>query len=171
MKQLDIDEERRRRDREKSAKYRRENPEKWKEIDRRAKLKAKQDPEKVLRRLTYQKQYREENRRALSDRERQRRFGITPERYSELSESQNGACAICKQPETATRLGKVKALAVDHCHQSGAIRGLLCADCNTGIGKLKENIDIFQSAIQYLEYHSRHSNHPTGLADAAQTDG
>jgi hypothetical protein len=165
------DEDRRRKGREKSAKYRRDNPEKWKEIDRRAKLKARQDPEKALQVLTYQKQYREENRKTLSDKERQRKFGIIPERYSELSESQNGACAICKQPETATRLGKVKALAVDHCHQSGAIRGLLCADCNTGIGKLKENIDIFKSAIQYLEYHSRHQSHPTGLADAAQTDG
>jgi hypothetical protein len=165
------DEERRRKDRERSAKYRRENPEKWREIDRRAKRKARQDPEKILQRLTYQKQYREENRRTLSDKERQRKFGITPERYSELLKSQNGTCAICKQPETATRMGKVKALAVDHSHQSGAIRGLLCADCNTGIGKLKENIDIFLSAIQYLKYHSRQPNHPTGLADAAQTDG
>lgn len=165
------DEERKRKYRERSAKYRRENPEKWREIDRRAKRKARQNPERILQRLTYQKQYRDENRKTLSDKERQRKFGITPERYSELLESQNGACAICKQPETATRLGKVKALAVDHCHQSGAIRGLLCADCNTGIGKLKENIDIFNSAIQYLEYHSRQQNHPTGLADAAQTDG
>ena len=147
------DEERKCRDREKSAKYRRENPEKWKEINRRAKCKAKQDPEKTLQVLTYQKQYREKNRKTLSDKERHRKFGITPERYSELLGFQNGACAICKQPETATRLGKVKALAVDHCHQSGSIRGLLCADCNTGIGKLKEDVDIFQSAIQYLKYH------------------
>ena len=165
------DEERKRRGREKSAQYRRDNPEKWREIDRRAKLKARQDPEKNLQTLTYQKQYRENNRRVLSDRERQRRFGITPEGYSELLKSQNGTCAICKQPETATRLGKVKALAVDHCHQSGAIRGLLCADCNTGIGKLRENTSIFLSAIRYLDYHSRQLNHPTGLADAAQTDG
>jgi len=47
-------------------------------------------------------------------------------------------------------MGKVKALAVDHCHQSGAVRGLLCADCNMGIGKLKEDPLVFQSAIQYL---------------------
>ena len=167
MKQSD--EERRRKDRERSAKYRRENSEKWREIDRKAKRKAAQNPEKSLQKLTYQQQYREENRRTLSDKERQRRFGITPERYSELLKFQNGTCAICKQPETATRMGKVKALAVDHCHQSGAVRGLLCADCNMGIGKLKEDPLVFQSAIQYLS--SRHPNHPTGLADAAQTDG
>jgi len=155
MKQSD--EERRRRNREKSAKYRRENPEKWKEIDRRAKLKLRQNPEKNLQKLTYQQQYREENRKALSDKERQRRFGITPEEYSDLFKSQNGTCAICKQPETATRLGKVKALAVDHCHQSGVVRGLLCADCNMGIGKLKEDKNILFSAIQYLERHSEQS--------------
>ena len=164
-------EDRRAKDRERTAKYRRENPEKVKEIQKRSQDRIKDNPERLSKLREWQSQYRENNRRALSDGERQRRFGITPERYSELLESQNGACAICKQPETATRLGKVKALAVDHCHQSGAIRGLLCADCNTGIGKLKENIDIFKSAIQYLEYHSRHQSHPTGLADAAQTDG
>jgi len=156
MKQSD--EERRRRNREKSAKYRRENPEKWKEIDRRSKLKLRQNPEKNLQKLTYQQQYREENRKALSDKERQRRFGITPEGYSDLFKSQNGTCAICKQPETATRLGKVKALAVDHCHRSGVVRGLLCADCNTGIGKLKENKNILLSAIQYLDKHSEQSS-------------
>lgn len=145
------DEERKFRNRERSAKYRRENPEKWREIDRRAKSKARENPEQVLKIREYQKQYREVNRRALSDKERKRKFGITPEKYAEIFRSQNGVCAICKQPETATRLGKVKALAVDHCHKTDVVRGLLCADCNTGIGKLKEDKSIFLSAIQYLE--------------------
>lgn len=144
------DEDRKRKAREKSAKYRRDNPEKWKEIDRRAKSKARQNPEKASRIRDYQKQYREDNRKALSDRERKRRFGITPERYSEMFQSQNAVCAICQQPETATRLGKVKALSVDHCHKTGAIRGLLCSDCNTGIGKLKDDPSVLQSAIRYL---------------------
>lgn len=164
-------EDRRAKDRERTAKYRRENPEKVKEIQKRSQDRIKDDPERLSKLREWQTRYREKNRSALSDGERQRKFGITPERYSELLKSQNGTCAICKQPETATRLGKVKALAVDHCHQSGAIRGLLCADCNTGIGKLRENTSIFLSAIQYLEYHSRQTSHPTGLADAAQTDG
>jgi hypothetical protein len=164
-------EERRAKDRERTAKYRRENPEKVKEIQKRSQDRIRDDPERLSKLRGWQTQYREQNRRALSDGERHRKFGITPEGYSELLKSQNGTCAICKQPETATRLGKVKALAVDHCHQSGAIRGLLCADCNTGIGKLRENTSIFLSAIRYLDYHSRQLNHPTGLADAAQTDG
>ena len=67
--------------------------------------------------------------------------------------AQNGVCAICSQPETATRHGRIKALAVDHDHINGNVRGLLCADCNTGIGKLKENRDIMVSAIRYLDKH------------------
>ena len=162
-------EDRRAKDRERTAKYRRENPEKVKEIQKRSSERIKDDPERLGKLRNWQQRYRDQNRRALSDGERQRRFGITPERYSELLKLQNGTCAICKQPETATRLGKVKALAVDHCHQSGAVRGLLCADCNMGIGKLKDDPLVLQSAIQYLS--SRYSSHPTGLADAAQTDG
>ena len=143
--------ERRAKDRERTAKYRRENPEKIKEIQKRSYDRQKSDPDRIEKLRDWQKRYREKNRKALSDSERKRRFGITPERYADLFRSQNGACAICKNPETATRLGKVKALSVDHCHKSGAIRGLLCSDCNTGIGKLKDDPTILRSAIQYLE--------------------
>jgi hypothetical protein len=145
--------ERRRKDRERTAKYRRENPEKIKVIQKRSTERIKNNPGRLEKLRGWQKQYREENRKALSDGERKRRFGITPERYSELLKSQNGVCAICNQPEIATRLGKVKALAVDHCHKSGKIRGLLCSDCNTGIGKLKDDPKVLLAAIQYLTYH------------------
>ena len=117
--------ERRAKDRERTAKYRSKNPEKIKEIQKRSYDRLKSDPNRIEKLREWQKQYREKNRKALSDGERKRRFGITPERYAELFKSQNGTCAICKIPETATRLGKVKALSVDHCHKSGAIRGLL----------------------------------------------
>lgn len=142
--------ERRAKDRERTAKYRKENPEKIKEIQKRSKERMKNDPNRLEKLREWQKRYRENNRKALSDGERKRRFGITSEQYVDLFNSQNGACAICKNPETATRLGKVKALSVDHCHKTGVIRGLLCSDCNTGIGKLKDDIKILRSAIQYL---------------------
>ena len=142
--------ERRAKNRERTAKYRSENPDKIKEIQKRSYDRLKNDPDRIEKLREWQKQYREKNRKALSDGERKRRFGITPEKYAELFKSQNGTCAICNNPETATRLGKVKALSVDHCHKSGAIRGLLCSDCNTGIGKLKDDVKILQSAIQYL---------------------
>ena len=147
--------ERRFKDRERTAKYRSENPEKVKEIQKRSQARLKSDPDRLEKLREWQRRYRENNRKALSDGERKRKFGITPEKYAELFKSQNGACAICKQPETATRLGKVKALSVDHCHKTSVIRGLLCSDCNTGIGKLKDDPKVLQSAIQYLEF-SRH---------------
>ena len=81
-------------------------------------------------------------------------FGISLAEYNQMLLDQNNVCAICKHPETHMRNGKVKALAVDHHHGTGKIRGLLCADCNTGIGKLKDSPDVLQSAIEYLRKHS-----------------
>ena len=150
--------ERRAKYRERTAKYRRENPEKVKEIQKRSAERIKDDPDRLEKLREWQKRYREKNRKALSDGERKRKFGITPSEYAELLKSQNGLCAICNNPETATRLGKVKTLSVDHCHKTNAVRGLLCSDCNTGIGKLKEDKSIFISAIRYLEYHSEQSS-------------
>ena len=137
-----------------AAKYRENNRDKIREINRRSHAKARQNPEKVEAIRAYQASYREQNRDVLSDRERERKFGITRHEYAEMFHFQNGGCAICSKPETATRNGKIKALAVDHDHQTGKVRGLLCADCNQGIGKLKEDRSIFISAIQYLDKHS-----------------
>lgn len=146
-----MSEARKQKDRERAAKYRRSNPDKIREINRRSHERAKEDPERLLKLRAYQKSYREKNQKLLSDKERERRFGITRQEYAELFHRQDGKCAICKQPETAMRLGKVKALAVDHDHKTGRVRGLLCSDCNTGIGKLKDDTKILQSAIRYLE--------------------
>jgi hypothetical protein len=144
------EEDRRAKNRERAARYRKANPEKAKEISRRANAKRRAHPEisEVIR--DYQARYREANAETLRHKERERKFGITRQEYEQFFKSQNGVCAICKKPETATRLGVVKSLAVDHCHSTGKIRGLLCSDCNTGIGKLKDDIKILQNAIQYL---------------------
>lgn len=85
-------------------------------------------------------------------------FGISLDEYREILESQRGVCKICGKPETEMRLGKVKELAVDHCHETGFIRGLLCAKCNCGIGNFKENIDSLKNAITYLEENSKKIN-------------
>ena len=137
-----------------AAEYRRKNPDKIREIRRRANAKARKNPEWVDATRVRQAEYRAGNREVLRDKERQRRFGITRYDYAEMFRLQNGVCAICSQPETATRNGRVKALAVDHDHSTGKVRGLLCADCNTGIGKLKEDRNTFLSAIKYLDLHS-----------------
>ena len=75
------------------------------------------------------------------------RYGITIEEYNRLLKKQRGRCAICKLSEDE----HTNSLAVDHCHSTGNIRGLLCARCNTGIGMLKDNIEVLKSAITYLE--------------------
>ena len=144
--------DKREKERLRAAMWRSENREKAREISRRSNEKRKAENPELVR--AYQLSYREKNREILGDKERQRRFGITRQEYAEMFHRQNGVCAICSQPETATRLGKVKALSVDHNHKTGSVRGLLCSDCNTGIGKLKEDRNIFLSAIQYLDEHS-----------------
>jgi len=76
-----------------------------------------------------------------------RRFGITLDQFNEMYKKQEGKCLICNATESM--LGH--RLAVDHCHTTGKIRGLLCKSCNMGIGNLKENVDNLQNAIKYLK--------------------
>ena len=70
-----------------------------------------------------------------------RKYGITLEQYRTMSDTQNDKCAICKDTTK---------LVVDHCHNTGAVRGLLCNNCNRGIGYLKDNKDNLKSAIDYI---------------------
>jgi len=74
-----------------------------------------------------------------------RRYGISYIEYNNLLIKQDYKCAICKTKELN------KNLSVDHNHNSGKIRGLLCNGCNTGIGLLKDNINNLESAINYLK--------------------
>ncbi len=80
-------------------------------------------------------------------------FGISLEQYNQMLLSQKGCCDICGNPETATRSGRIKALAVDHCHESGFIRALLCNACNVGLGAFGDDVDRMKAAIAYLEKH------------------
>lgn len=59
---------------------------------------------------------------------------------------QNGVCAIC-----ANTCNTGRNLAIDHNHETGAIRGLLCTKCNQGIGQFNENKELFFKAVEYLE--------------------
>ena len=76
------------------------------------------------------------------------KYGLTLEDYDELLESQGGVCAICNKPSHNYRR-----LAVDHDHETGAIRGLLCDKCNRGLGYFKDNRTTLLKAIEYLENH------------------
>lgn len=72
---------------------------------------------------------------------------ITKEEYDNMLQNQNGKCIICNNPP----LGFKKSLCLDHCHNTLKIRGLLCDNCNAGLGKFKDNIEILKNAILYLE--------------------
>lgn len=93
----------------------------------------------------------EKRRRSIRRDNLRSKFGMSLDDYDRMLEKQGGVCAICLQGETAVRSGVVLPLAVDHCHATGAIRGLLCVGCNTGIGSLKDDADLLRSAITYLE--------------------
>lgn len=84
-------------------------------------------------------------------------FRVSKKDYSNLLEIQNNVCAICNKPETIINGHKnriPKRLAIDHCHKTGKIRGLLCHKCNVSIGAMRESIKILQSAIEYLTKHN-----------------
>lgn len=94
----------------------------------------------------------EKYRKALRNRWYRNRYGISLLVYDTLLEKQNNVCAICFQPERGKNTkGVIKPLAVDHCHQTGKVRGLLCSHCNSILGQAKDNIETLASAIQYLK--------------------
>lgn len=99
----------------------------------------------------YSKDWRKNNPNYTRENDLKRHFGINIEQYNEMLKNQNGVCAICGKPETATNKGKIINLAVDHCHVSGKVRGLLCGNCNKGIGHLKDNPQTLRNAAEYLE--------------------
>ena len=80
------------------------------------------------------------------DRERWLRwkYGITSVEYDALYILQGGKCAICNVIPT-------KPLVVDHCHATHKVRGLLCSECNKGLGFLKDSVELLGCAIKYLE--------------------
>lgn len=93
--------------------------------------------------------------------ERKKRYGMPPGEYARMLAAQDGRCAICGTDDPAPR----KHFAVDHCQDTGAVRGLLCSNCNTGIGQLQHNRDIILSAIKYLQQYQPHPNAPVFDAD------
>lgn len=114
--------------RETAASYRKNNPEKVREW-------AKRNPDKIKAKSRRQ--------------ELKRNHNITQEEYEMLLNSQDGKCAIC-ETDKPNCLG-VEYLSVDHDHETGRIRGLLCQNCNMGIGHLKDNCKIVESALVYLK--------------------
>lgn len=96
---------------------------------------------------TYAKEYRIRKAESIRNSKLKLMHGITLEHYNKILNKQNGVCAICKCKETSK---KYNFLPVDHCHKTDTVRGLLCSNCNVGLGMFKDNITLLQSAIEYL---------------------
>ena len=79
-----------------------------------------------------------------------RMFGMSLEDYEQKAKAQNNVCVICKE---ACKSGKN--LAVDHDHNTGAIRDLLCGNCNGGLGKFQDSPELLEKAAEYLRKHGR----------------
>lgn len=73
-------------------------------------------------------------------------YGISLEEYNTLFTKQGGVCAICKGTESIN--GRL--MAVDHCHTTGKVRGILCSHCNRALGFFKDNTESLKAAIRYL---------------------
>lgn len=74
-------------------------------------------------------------------------YGISPERYQEMLIEHDNKCRICR----TDRPGGMGSWHVDHCHVTNVVRGLLCSNCNTALGKAKDSIAILQAMIDYLK--------------------
>ncbi|MGW4297314.1 endonuclease VII domain-containing protein [Micromonospora chersina] len=93
------------------------------------------------------------------------RYGLTPEDYDRKHAEQSGLCAICGTPETAvSKLGEPRMLSVDHNHQTGAVRDLLCGACNFMVGFLEKNPVDPHLFVAYLDRHRGYPGRvsPTG---------
>jgi len=82
-----------------------------------------------------------------------RRYGISIEKYNEMFEAQAGKCGICEKHQSELK----RALCVDHCHVTGAVRGLLCIKCNAGIGQLNSGA-LLDKAKEYLKINDPDTN-------------
>lgn len=120
----------------------RANREKWREqINAKRRERWKSDPEYRAKQLAQKRALPKEK---LREYHVKAYYGISPEEYNALLQKQSGRCAICEQPPKKT-------LHVDHCHETGRVRGLLCHFCNIGLGHFGEDIERMKRAIRYLE--------------------
>lgn len=98
------------------------------------------------------KSHREANPRRKKDLDLRYKFNITIEEFDAMLTAQGGVCAICGTDEPGGKGGAY--FAVDHNHETGEVRGLLCNRCNRAIGMLDEDPNVLRSAIEYLNKYS-----------------
>lgn len=92
--------------------------------------------------------WKKKNKEKLRNQHLKRTYGITLEEYNNMLIAQNNSCSICLISIEDTK--EKRNLAVDHCHTTGKIRGLLCMNCNKSLGLLKDNPLIVKNMLEYL---------------------
>ncbi len=93
------------------------------------------------------KQWRKDNPEKFLNARLKNYYGISLDDYKKMAAKQNDCCAICGEKERRVRRSR---MAIDHCHKTGVVRGLLCNNCNIGIGNLKDDPIILMKAVSYL---------------------
>lgn len=91
----------------------------------------------------YYQNNREKRIEQASSWQRKNKYGLTTQEYNNLNEQQEYKCAICEKKIS-------KGLYVDHCHDTGVVRGLLCHSCNIGLGHFKDRPELLRNAIKYI---------------------
>ena len=105
-------------------------------------------PIKTAQRRAWNAANRDKQKAANERMHLKRAYGMTLEAYRTLADAQGGRCAACGEvPSGAGHCGR---LHVDHDHDTGEIRGLLCVTCNQGLGQFKDSVLRLQQAIMYL---------------------
>jgi hypothetical protein len=97
------------------------------------------------------------------------KYGVTLDLFQSLWSVAKGKCQICDVKLKSALVpgydGKFKSQPtahIDHCHETGKVRGLLCIRCNTSIGRLEDNADLLRAAIRFLERGTTDISNPTG---------
>jgi hypothetical protein len=88
------------------------------------------------------------------------KYSLTIKELNEALEKQNGGCAICEEvlPDLLVYNNRKRGYAIDHNHETGKFRGVLCLKCNTMLGMARENHDILAKASAYLEQQGSYQN-------------
>ena len=109
---------------------------------------AKYRKENNEKRLEYLKKWAKENPEKRRAQKYRYRYKIDIDQYNTMLKKQGGSCKICKSKDTKRK--NTEFFAVDHCHDTGKIRGLLCYNCNSGLGKFNDNPELIKKALDYL---------------------
>lgn len=129
---------------EATRKWAQNNPDKIKEKERARMADPVRAEKRRARAREHQHTYRKKNPNKVLSARLEKLYGITLAQYEALEVYQGGCCAICLRPRGRTRLH------VDHCHETGRVRGLLCSNCNNGIGRFLHKDSSLSRAIDYL---------------------